>query len=176
MPAPGSNWQLLPPFGQGVPGAPVQQGGGGTPSFRNWLDESRSRQTPRIGQAEYPDGYLGTIVTRRGDRVLSSVQDRVSAANTQRGVHKGEIIDPADYKWPADFNPATGLEYQARGLKWTARGNEPVHLAHMGKVNAPSPEQAMAMQRRYGYVPSMRHDGIDPIRADRMRRFLPSWR
>ena len=61
-----------------------------------------------------PDGYLGTIRTRRddkgkpysiGDTVLDSLKNRQNQRAYQRGVHRGERIDPAQYLWPENFQP-----------------------------------------------------------------------
>jgi hypothetical protein len=68
----------------------------------------------RAPQAEYPDGYLGTIRTRRDDKgkpyamsdtVLDSLKNRQNQRAYQRGVHKGERIDAANYMWPANLEP-----------------------------------------------------------------------
>lgn len=104
----------LPPYGIGQPGAQTIQGGGGTPqpAFHDVRDERRSmyRRTP---EAQYPDGYLGCITSRRNDRLLDALKSRVNQRNYQRGVHKGERIDPVDYTWPIEFHPMSGLMRQA---------------------------------------------------------------
>jgi hypothetical protein len=64
-------------------------------------------------QSEYPDGYLGTITSRRGDRILDSLKARVNQRSYQRGVHLGERIDPGDYLWPEGVTPLDGIERQA---------------------------------------------------------------
>lgn len=86
-------------------------------------------------------------------------------------MHKGERIDPADYFWPEEFGPATGLQYEARGLKWTARGNPVEHLVNGGK---PGPQDLARLYRQYDInVPPTE---ADPIRQQRLARLLPSWR
>ena len=89
------------------PGAPVHGGGGGRTlaGYRDILDARRSVATPRTPNAEYPDGYLGNVNSRREDRLLQAVQSRLTQRNYQRGVHKGEKLDTSDYFWPDDFNP-----------------------------------------------------------------------
>jgi hypothetical protein len=77
------------------------------------------RQTP---EATYPDGYLGTINSRRSDRLLDGLKQRTAAKPYTRGIHKGERRDPSDYLWPAEFNLWSGLENEARGLRWTPPG------------------------------------------------------
>lgn len=117
----------------GYPQAPMP--GAPDPFVRDVLDQSRMRtRNARVPSAEYPDGYLGTIRTRREDRLLLSMQYRSNRRAYTRGVHKGVRVDPTDYLWPEDFGPMTGLEFQAQGLKWTAQGSGPsTHLTNDGK-------------------------------------------
>lgn len=72
----------------------------------------------RAPQAEYPDGYLGTIRSRRDDKgkpyaisdtVLDSLKNRQNQRAYQRGVHKGERIDAAQYMWPENLEPDRSL-------------------------------------------------------------------
>lgn len=118
-----SNLQFLPPFGVGQPGAPVQNGGGGsapismTPGFRDPTDAARSMMGAHIPSAEYPDGYLGTIQSRREDRMLNSLKARITERGYQRGVHKGERIDPQDYFWPDELKPTDGIDRGAAALR-----------------------------------------------------------
>jgi hypothetical protein len=128
----------------------------------------------RVPSAEYPDGYLGTINDRRQDRVLQGVQKRLTDRSYQRGVHKGDKIDAGDYSWPdvGSVNPQAGLVYQARGLKWTQKGDVTERLAHGGKVNALSPAEMAALQQKYGIAEVMAD--IDPVRSERLKKLLPS--
>lgn len=87
------------------------QGGYGGPVARGDLDAIRIG-TGRVPQAEYPDGYLGTIRSRRDDRILDSVKSRVNQKAYQRGVHKGERIEPSAYYWTPDFNDQSGVKRQ----------------------------------------------------------------
>jgi hypothetical protein len=82
------------------------------PWVRSVLDARRMmyRSTPN---AEYPAGYLGTITSRRGDRVLDGLKARVNQRSYQRGVHLGERIDPGDYLFPEGFDPLDGIRRQA---------------------------------------------------------------
>src|SRR5206468_7107201 len=112
------NWQYLTPVDQ--PGSNVRANGGAgvtALSFRDALDSARTPMGQRVPQAQYPDGYLGTIQSRREDRILDKVKQRLNDRSYQRGVHKGERIDPSDYYWPDEVNPQVGLEYEARGLR-----------------------------------------------------------
>lgn len=82
------------------------------PWVRSVLDARRMMYN-RTPNAEYPSGYLGTITSRRGDRMLDSLKARVNQKAYQRGVHLGERIDPGDYLWPDDTNPLSGIQRQA---------------------------------------------------------------
>jgi len=112
MPSSHQNWQYL--GGNGFTGAYTTTGGGGTPIIgRSDMDFARMG-VGRQPSAEYPDGYLGTIRSRRDDRsngtdtVLDSLKNRQNQRAYQRGVHKGERIDPGQYYWPK------GLEAERR--------------------------------------------------------------
>ena len=112
MPSSHQNWQYL--GASGYIGAFTTTGGGGTPIVpRSGMDFERMG-VGRAPQAEYPDGYLGTIRTRRDDKgkpyamsdtVLDSLKNRQNQRAYQRGVHKGERIDAASYMWPANLEP-----------------------------------------------------------------------
>lgn len=173
-----SDWGYSTPYNIGQPGSNVRaNGGAGVQAlrFRNNLDAARSAMGDRVPSAEYPDGYLGTIQSRREDRLLDKVKQRLTERSYQRGVHKGERIDPSDYFWPDEVNPQIGLEYEARGLKWTAKGSVAERLAHMGKTEFSSPQEVAAMRAQYG-IPQDPSQEIDPIRQQRMRRLMPAWR
>jgi hypothetical protein len=111
MPAPQQNWMAL--------------GAGGLTSAHNGDYGSLGRDpldTARLGVgrtpgAEYPDGYLGTIRSRRDDRLLNSLKARMGQRSYQRGVHKGARVDIADYLWPPELSPQRGLENQAAGVR-----------------------------------------------------------
>lgn len=108
--APNQNWQSL--GGNGFYGY-NNQGGQGTPVARGQLDAIRIG-TGRVPSAEYPDGYLGTIRSRRDDRLLDSIKNRVNQKSYQRGVHKGERIEPNSYYWSPDFGAQSGLQRQMK--------------------------------------------------------------
>lgn len=94
---------------------------GPTPHGHDYLDDLRMswRRTP---EATYPDGYLGTINSRRGDRLMDGLKARTTNRPNTRGIHKGERIDTRDYMWPEEFNLWTGLECQAAGVKFSPPG------------------------------------------------------
>jgi hypothetical protein len=140
----------------------VNGGGGGNTSLvgRSMLDAARigSNRTP---QAEYPDGYLGTIRSRRDDRLLDSLKNRQNERAYQRGVHKGERIDQADYYYPAGLDPQRGLRAQARGMRQAPLMDlaPSPHLVNDGKADAPN------------NVPGE----IDPRRVQQMSHLRPRW-
>jgi len=99
----------------------VARTGGPQPFFHSVLDQQRSawRATP---EAQYPDGYLGTLESRRADRLMNNLVQRSQQRPFARGVHKGERLDMSDYFWPVEFNPMTGLMMEAAGTKFTPPG------------------------------------------------------
>lgn len=176
MPA---DFQYLSPLGVGQGGSPVQGGGAGggsstmgsmrrlapgevpEPFFRDDLDTQRSMYR-RVPSAEYPDGYLGTIRTRRDDRLLKDVQRRVNQRSYQRGVHKGERIDPQDYFWPPEFTPTTGLEIQATGMRYAPSGTLLERAAMTERQMIPRGSQSLIE--------------VSPDRVEQLRHLAPTWR
>lgn len=161
------NWQSL---GAGGFYGSFNFGGGGMTSARSDLDQMRMG-VGRVPHAEYPDGYLGTIRSRRDDKgkpyntseaVLDSVQSRVNQKSYQRGVHKGERIDPGDYVWPSQWSDETGIKNQLKGRKTKlVQINTvlPVHLVNDGKADIPNTLQGQ----------------INPRRRDQFARLRPQW-
>lgn len=90
--------------------------GGPQPYWRDAMDLRRSgwRSTP---EAQYPDGYLGTVHSRREDRLLDGLKARQAQRPYSRGIHKGERRDSRDYFWPDEFNPESGLMMQAMAIE-----------------------------------------------------------
>jgi hypothetical protein len=120
-------------------------GYGSAPVTRDSLDALRMG-VGRTPAAEYPDGYLGTIRDRRDDKgkpyatsdvVLDSLKGRTTQRAYQRGVHKGERIDPSDYYYPKGLEPDRGLKIQARGERQRPLFNlaPAPHLVNDGKVD-----------------------------------------
>jgi hypothetical protein len=166
-----TQWQQLPPYGIGQPGA-VESGGTPEPSYRNLMDERRSmyRRTP---SSEYPDGYLGTITGRQQDKVLDSLKGRQNQRSYQRGVHKGERIDPGDYYWPDQWRPDRQMRAQAMAVPidggttfLTPRS------APLGSIAPKLTPERVFDPHSMGYVEET--SGIQ--RRDAMRRLGPSWR
>jgi len=69
-----------------------------------------------------PDGYLGTIRSRRDDRLLDSIKSRIGQKSYQRGVHKGERIEPSMYYWTQDFNADMGIKRQMKAKRVNVNG------------------------------------------------------
>ena len=169
--SPQQNWQSI--GGQGFSGY-NNQGGYGGPVARGELDAIRIG-TGRVPSAEYPDGYLGTIRSRRDDRLLDSVKSRLNQKAYQRGVHKGERIEPSQYFWPSQFNDQMGIKRQMRA--------KPVVINGVTVFQSPTFTPAMQLTP----APHLVNDGksnmvsdspgsINSIRADRLAYLKPAWR
>lgn len=156
----GSGADRQPPLGNGL-----------EPLWRSEKDRMMAAWG-RTPEAQYPDGYLGTAGSnsRRQDRLLNAVS-RTQTRPYTRGVHKGERINPGDYMWPAEFNPMSGIENQARTGQRFPTGNvwvEPVRLVNDGKVGPrgiPSNE-----------IPRPEVEIVNTARQEALRGLLPSWR
>src|SRR5256885_14351095 len=114
------NASFSAPLNIPMPGAASVYGQGGgyvVTGARDIMDAKRMMAAGYVPTAEYPDGDLGTVNSRREDRFFDNLKHRVSNRSYSRGGHKGERIDPADYFWTDQVNPAIGLEYQKRGRK-----------------------------------------------------------
>jgi hypothetical protein len=159
----------------GMYGTNTNYGGGGVPIARSELDFARMG-VGRAPQAEYPDGYLGTLRSRRddrgrasgtSDRVLDSLKARVGQRSYQRGVHRGERIDASDYYYPAGLDNQRGIKRQMRGQKvgtviLSKRNVEnstiapAPHLPNDGKANMRSTSPLEIDQRRVQQFSRMR--------------------
>ena len=140
----------------------------GAVQFRSPLDASRAAHG-QIGQAQYPDGYLGNIVDRHSDKLLQHVSNRQTERSYQRGVHKGARINPKDYFWPdGEVHPDDGLAREAAAQRLPGgtlavqrgapAGNPIEMLAHQGRTaGMASPGmlgQKMQEARSYGVDPA----------------------
>lgn len=162
---PGTHQNVQSLGASGLYGTYTNYGGGGVPVARSELDYLRMG-VGREPQAEYPDGYLGTIRTRRDDRgrpnsvseqVLQGLKVRQGQRGYQRGVHRGERIDPQDYFLPKELSMDRGIRRQmaaARKNQAVPR-NAPVfslapapHLVNDGKANTKANAPYEVNQRR----------------------------
>jgi len=152
----------------GFVGAYTTTGGGGTPIVpRSEMDFLRIG-VGRAPQAEYPDGYLGTIRSRRDDKgkpyavsdtVLDSLKNRQNQRAYQRGVHRGERIDPAQYLWPENLQPDRRLQVKPKLV-----ADDGVLTMNMVRN---SPQQALAP------APHLVNDGKSNISASVPAEFNP---
>lgn len=105
---------------------------GPAPVFRNAKD-ARLASYGATPEAQYPDGYLGTMSSnRRQDKILDGVA-RTNTRPYSRGVHKGERINQGDYIWPDQLNLMTGVMLQAKGMKFAPTMSESGRLTNDGK-------------------------------------------
>lgn len=177
----GNQWQHLPPAGLQQPGTTHTVGGGGSPGgtslsgYRSIQDARRAAAIPgRTPQAEWPDGYLGNVNDRQQDKLLGHIQSRLTQRSYQRGVHKGERVDPQDYYWNDQVNPQAGIVAEARGQRWTQVGSTPMdQINHMGKNHMLAPQDFDKIADSVGLQSPTE---IDPIRSAKLARLLPSWK
>lgn len=116
----------------------------------------------RVPSAEYPDGYLGGMRSRRDDKLLGT--ERSTSRAYSRGVHAGERVPMSAYTWPSDWDPLRGIRNQARGVRTTPVGiGVPSRtLVNDGKANV-----------RYDQAEQMQT--IDPSRRQFLKSIAPSW-
>jgi hypothetical protein len=163
----------------GMSGTYTNYGGGGTPVARSELDFLRLG-VGRAPQAEYPDGYLGTIRSRRDDRgrpsstsdtVLNSLKVRVGQRSYQRGVHKGERIDSAGYYYPEGLENTRGI---ARQMKAAKDGN--VYRSQRNVENAWAAPAPHLPNDGKANMRSTSPQALDTKRVDQMARMRPTWK
>lgn len=139
---------------------------GPAPVFRSSKDELLSGFRTAV-DAQHPDGYLGTMSSnRRQDKILGTLS-RMNARQYSRGVHKGERINSGDYFWPEEFNLYSALQSQAKGMRFSSIGAEPVRLTNDGKVGPrgiPSPEEKVEASQ------------ISPEYRAKLKSLAPRWR
>lgn len=138
---------------------------GPAPIFRNAKD-AKLAAFGASPDAQYPDGYLGTITNRRQDKVQDAVT-RNNQRQYSRGVHKGERIDPGDYVWPKSFNLFTALELEAKGKKFAPPGAAPTHLTNDGKEGPRGVPRGLSRPSK---------PTIDKARQKSLKALAPAWR
>jgi hypothetical protein len=172
--------QYLPPMGVGQPGSVNQAAGGGQAmSFRDELDAARSGMAGFVPSAAYPDGYLGTIQSRREDRLLDKLKGQVNQRSYHRGVHKGERIDPSDYYWPPELQPDRGLRAQAMAIplpdgRMVAPRPAPLGTIYEQMVASGGTELPTGPRGKLRPPPTQ-YD-VAPGQSAALRHLAPSWR
>jgi hypothetical protein len=170
--SPNQNWQSL---GAGGLNGYNNQGGVGGPSVRSNLDFQRLG-VGRVPSAEYPDGYLGTLVTRRrDDRLLDSIKNNLNKKAYQRGVHKGERIEPSGYYWPSELQPTRGI---SRQMKSKIDSSEGV-VVYLSQRSAPAMELTPHPHLVNDGKANLRADQpgqLNPKRASQLANMRPAWR
>lgn len=153
-------------------------GGGGVPVARSELDHMRMG-VGREPSAEYPDGYLGTIRSRRDDRgrpngaserALDSMKTRLGQKSYQRGVHRGERVDPADYYYPSALKPERGIMRQMNAVEDGYVFRVPRYVENIMLVPAPHLQNDGKANMR-----STSPGEIDQKRASQLKRLKPAW-
>lgn len=153
-------------------------GGGGVPVARSELDHMRMG-VGREPSAEYPDGYLGTIRSRRDDRgrpngaserALDSMKTRLGQKSYQRGVHRGERIDPADYYYPSALRSDRGIMRQMKAVEDGYVFRVARHVENVTLVPAPHLQNDGKANMR-----STSPGEIDQKRANQLKRLKPAW-
>lgn len=168
-------------IGAGQQGSTAYGGGGGMngsetklAGFRDILDARRAMpEYAKTPNAQYPDGYLGSIIDRRSDKLMQTVRNNVRSYT--RGVHKGSRIERQDYFWTKDFNDRTGLEMQAQGKKWTAQGSPTERLVY-GDTFLTQAEEAKLREELNLPVDAQMRGSLDPQVKQAQRKNLPGWR
>jgi hypothetical protein len=177
MSAPNQNIQSL--GANGLYGTYTNYGGGGTPVARSEMDFLRMG-VGREPSAEYPDGYLGTIRSRRDDRgrpnsvseqVMQGLKVRLTQRGYQRGVHRGERIDQNDYYLPNNLTADRDIKRQMAAAK---RG-VPVPRFAPAALLAPAPH--LPNDGKAG--PLAKSDSpyqINQVRQSQLRNMKPGWK
>lgn len=168
--SPSQNWQSI--GGNGLNGY-NNQGGYGGPVARGELDAIRMG-TGRVPQAEYPDGYLGTIRSRRDDRLLDSIKSRVNQKAYQRGVHKGERIEPNAYYWDVEFNDQSGIKRQMKAKPVNINGGIVYMIPRAGIETRLTPAPHLVNDGKSNLV-SDAPGTINPMRANQLSYLRPKW-
>jgi hypothetical protein len=152
---------------------------GPQPFFHDPLDAMRSMHK-RTPSAEYPDGYLGTVQSRRQDRLRQGVLQRQDNKPYSRGVHKGERLEGQDYFWPDDMQPTDGLVAQMEGRRYVPpgvlmeAGFKPTRQMAKESGNSLARVGARGVPGRVGTV---KWDEVaeEENRLNQLRKMAPAW-
>lgn len=167
------NWS----YSVGNMDAPVTTTQGGNPSltFRNPLDAARAAMSEKAPTAQYPDGYLDTINSRRENRLLDALHNRNNDRSYQRGVHKGERIDPTDYFWPSDLSPNRGLRREAAAISSGGVTRVPRNAPLMTVFEQLEAHRDKLPRGADQALRSMPGAPLDPDKLASLQRFRPGW-
>ena len=112
---------------------------------------------------------LGTINSRRGDRLLDNLKTRQNQRSYVRGVHKGERIDPSDYFFPPELQPTAGLAREQQAMPFDTMWLSPRAAPALQLLPMYDTAQDMKRQVMQGADP-----GIG--RTTQLRKLAPPWR
>jgi hypothetical protein len=185
-------WLNALPWLATAQGGPNGAGAGsvdvGNIQYRDPLDAARAGALGRgrIGEADYPDGYLDTINTRRQDRLDNTISQRLTDRHYQRGVHAGVKMDPVQYFWPEECAPDQGIVREMRGRRTPdgvlVKRQAPIYdvvdrLTHGTSYhNLTDLEQAQAATKFGVSAGSGKQaDAVDPLAAKLAAKDLPPW-
>lgn len=187
-----SNWWVDSGGLQNLPGG-ASVGGGGDPNVitpRSSLDAARMANGFAPG-ASYPDGYLGTITNRQQDKLMASLQTRLTERSYQRGVHVGDRLGQDSYRWSREVNTYAGIDRQSMvelvnndgavvmmTPRFAPSGNPVENLTAMGNSATLPPDQQMQVAKQYGVDPAsnpLPMTMTDPARAAQWAKYLPSY-
>lgn len=185
-----SNWGIVGQPWNATNITTVGSGGdpAAAPSGATALDRAR-RGANRLGEADYPAGYLGTYNSRqegKGNPAEALLRSRLGDRAYQRGIHRDTKQPMQAYYWPDGFSPDSGLQLQMEtahrsgnvilAQRFTSMG-DPVERYMHGRSPEDTPDAEMAkVYRRYGVNPesATNPDRIDPAVARVMSKYLPS--
>jgi hypothetical protein len=121
---------------------------------------------------------LGTLNTRRQDRLLDGLKQREQQKPYSRGIHKGERRDPDDYLWPPEFNLWSALEAEAQGMRFVSPGigmEVGMQLTNDGKPNGVNQPTIRGLPARNGIIHWNEPEAASPERVAELRRMAPPW-
>jgi hypothetical protein len=172
-----SQWQQQGAYPGGDTPFRAAEVAGPQPFFHDPLDAMRSmwKRTP---DAQHPDGYLGTIQTKRQDRLRQGLQNRSDNKPYARGVHKGERLDGRDYFWPPEMQPTDGLVAQMEGRRYVPPGilmeAGQMPMQQGAKVNS-SDLARVGVRGVPARTSQVQWGEKDPERSSQLKRLRPPW-
>ena len=166
-------------------GGPSGGGGGyGEGVYRSSIDAARANAGARMGEAGYPDGYLGDSTIRQENKLARNVTERMTDRAYQRGVHRGGKMPREEYSWPGDFTLMTRLQAEAMpgwdGDCMTVVRSAPVpdgmeYLRHGGSQNALADADKQQVYQRLGIQYTIPQDSVTPMEPAFVKEWLPPW-